>query len=77
MERYIQVRLFASLKDFSPTDPDKFPISHGETIESVLRRLDIPQNEVKLIFIDGVRKDITYGLQGGERVGIFPPVGGG
>ncbi|MDY6853225.1 MAG: MoaD/ThiS family protein [Thermodesulfobacteriota bacterium] len=77
MERKIQLRLFASLRSFSPADSDNFTVSHGETIESILKRLDIPQDEVSLIIIDGVRKDITSRLEGGERVGIFPLIGGG
>ena len=77
MERKIQLRLFASLRRFSPADSENFAVSHGESIESVLQRLDIPQDQVSLVIIDGVRKDITSRLEGGERVGIFPLIGGG
>lgn len=77
MEAYIQVRLFASLKKFLPPNSDRFPISSGETIEHVLKRLAVPLDEARLIFVNGVKAEITSVLRGGERVGIFPPVGGG
>jgi molybdopterin converting factor small subunit len=32
---------------------------------------------IKIVFIDNVHAELTSILKGGERVGIFPPVGGG
>ena len=77
MASHIQLKLFASLKKFSPPNPDQVAIQEGETVEDVLQRLDVPVNEVRLIFLDGVKGEMTSVLRGGERVGIFPPVGGG
>lgn len=77
MEAEIQLKLFATLAGHSPPDPDHFQIRCGETVESVLKRLGVPVDQVKLVFINGVRKDLAFELSGGERVGIFPPVGGG
>jgi molybdopterin converting factor small subunit len=37
----------------------------------------MPREKAKLIFINGVKAELTSTLEGGERVGIFPPVGGG
>ena len=42
-----------------------------------MKQLGVPEADIKLIFIDGVKGDLTSSLHGGERVGIFPPVGGG
>ena len=77
MQKTIQFKLFASLKKFSPPDSDKFSILPDETVEGVLKSLSIPINEVKLVFINGIRREINTVLQNGDRVGIFPPVGGG
>ena len=41
------------------------------------RDLKIPEKDAKLIFINSVRKDRDTLLQDGDRLGIFPPVGGG
>jgi molybdopterin converting factor small subunit len=77
MKTHIQIKLFAALQHFTPDSADHFPIETGTSIRSLLDRLDIPPAKAKLIFIDGIKVDIDHTLSGGERVGIFPPVGGG
>jgi molybdopterin converting factor small subunit len=39
--------------------------------------MNIPSVNAHLIFIDGVKRSLETRLNGGERVGIFPPVAGG
>lgn len=73
----IDLRLFATLAAHMPPDAGQYPIESGTTVARLLERLGVPANEVKLIFIDGTRRDLHSPLQGGERVGLFPPVGGG
>ena len=77
MPRKIQLKLFATLTKYLPADSDHISIIPGETVAQVLEKLGVPLKEVKLVFIDGVRKELSHALSGGERVGIFPPVGGG
>ena len=77
MKTHIDLKLFASLSDLTPVTGEKYPISPGTTIGMLLEQLGVAKNEVKLIFINGRKGDLTSALQGGERVGIFPPVGGG
>ena len=77
MKTHIQLKLFASLQKFTPSSADNYPIDAGQTIQSLIDNLNIPLEHAKLIFIDGVRSELTAQLNGGERVGIFPPVGGG
>ena len=73
----ITVKLFASLKQFSPDSADSYPVKPGITVKKLLEELCVPEDEVKLVFIDGVKHDLASILKGGERVGIFPAVGGG
>jgi molybdopterin converting factor small subunit len=40
-------------------------------------QLKMPRDTVKLIFINGVRGSLSTPLHDGDRVGLFPPVGGG
>ncbi len=47
------------------------------SVRILLEQLNIPEEKARLIFIDGVKANLSATLQGGERVGIFPPVGGG
>ena len=77
MEARIRIKLFATLQRFMPASTENYDIEKGTTIRSLLQQLDLPENKAKLIFIDGVKAELTTVLQGGERVGIFPPVGGG
>jgi molybdopterin converting factor small subunit len=74
---HITIKLFASLNRFRPADPENYPIESGITVEKLLKALGVPEDEVKLVFIDGVKQDLGAALNGGERVGIFPAVGGG
>ena len=60
-----------------PLSADNFTIESGTTVQRLLDQLDIPQEKTKLVFINGVKADLSTALNGGERVGIFPPVGGG
>ena len=77
MQTYISIKLFATLTGYTPASGDKYPVLPGTTILDLLKELDIPENDAKLIFINGIKGDLTSSLYGGERVGIFPPVGGG
>ena len=77
MNSHIQIKLFAGLKPFMPTSGEKYPINPGISIRNLLEQLNIPHEKAKLIFIDGIRANLSSTLNGGERVGIFPPVGGG
>ena len=60
-----------------PPSGEKHPINPGISIRNLLEQLNIPPEKAKLIFIDGIKADLSSTLDGGERVGIFPPVGGG
>lgn len=77
MAVHIKINLFASLKKFTPVSSDSYPVKPGMTVEKLLKELGVPEDEVKLVFIDGVKHDLASILKGGERVGIFPAVGGG
>jgi molybdopterin converting factor small subunit len=74
---HIQIKLFATLQRFMPASAENYAIKTGTTIGTLLQQLDIPEDKAKLIFIDGIKVDLTTVLIGGERIGIFPPVGGG
>jgi len=73
----IDLRLFATLQKFNPPSPGTYPITPGTTVKELLRQLGVPLEKAKLIFVNGLKKDLDARLEGGERVGIFPPVGGG
>ncbi len=73
----IVLKLFVTLAAFLPEDADNFTIPEGTTVEMVMKDLTIPLDAVKLIFVNGKKQDSTYVLKHGDRLGLFPPVGGG
>jgi molybdopterin synthase sulfur carrier subunit len=73
----IQLKLYATLKKFTPNDGDEINIEPGSSVDDILKQLGIPDTDAKLIFINGKKGAIDTILNGGERLGIFPPVGGG
>jgi molybdopterin converting factor small subunit len=77
MQSHIQIKLFASLQKFMPASAENYAIEAGITVGALLQQLDIPQDMIKLVFVDNARAELTSILKGGERIGIFPPVGGG
>ena len=76
-QTYISIKLFATLSRYTPASADKYPVLTGTTVRNLLKELGVPENDAKLIFINGIKRDLPFSLHGGERVGIFPPVGGG
>jgi molybdopterin converting factor small subunit len=77
MNSHIQIKLFANLQPFMPKTGETYRINPGISISNLLEQLNIPQEKAKLVFIDGIKANLSSTLDGGERVGIFPPVGGG
>ena len=77
MDATIDLKLFATLAAHSPHETSRYPITSGMTVAHLIQLLQIPPVSAKLIFVNGIRVDLETRLNGGERVGIFPPVGGG
>jgi len=77
MKPQIHLKLFATLRKYLPEKPEAYPIEPGMTIRDLIQQLGVPVSDVKLIFINSVKSDMAARLKGGERIGLFPPVGGG
>ena len=73
----IELRLFASLVACMPANAQEYPIQSGIRVADLLDQIGVPHAEAKMIFINGRRGDHNSFLYGKERVGVFPPVGGG
>lgn len=72
----ITVKLFASLRK------DRFNLETQEyaqetTIGMVIDKLNIPENEVSIIFVNNRHAELEYKLVHGDVLAMFPPVGGG
>lgn len=77
MENQIQLELQTTLKRFLPAGHESYPIEPGLHVRELVERLGIPEYEVNLVFINGGLANMDSTLEGGERVALFPPLGGG
>ena len=72
----IEVRLFATLRE------GRGKVQHMDAAEitvagDIIRRLDIPMEEVAILLINGFHQKPDTPVKDGDIVAIFPPVGGG
>ena len=77
----VEINLYATLARYLPPNVKdtggQLDVADGITVEALMRQLDIPIDQVKLIFINGIHADRKTVLKEGNRLGLFPPVGGG
>lgn len=76
-ENRIDLRLFATLTRYLPDSPQSYAIPAEATVSEILKKLGIPESEVKIAFVNSVQVPMDTVLKDGDRVGLFPPVGGG
>jgi molybdopterin converting factor small subunit len=75
---YVTVKLFANLRKYGvPKSVIEMP--EGSTIKSVLKKVKIPNEEKKLIFMvnGSPRYDRNLKIKDKDTLAIFPPIGGG
>jgi molybdopterin synthase sulfur carrier subunit len=77
MKRMIEIKLYATLQPYAPPNASSYPIESDTSIETIIRSLKIPGDQVKLVFANGVRCNMDTIVKDGDRIGLFPPVGGG
>lgn len=77
----IEVKLFASLSKYKNNplilEDGHMDLEDNATIRDVIETLNIPENLIKLIFLNGVHAGKEGELKDGDRLGLFPPIGGG
>jgi molybdopterin converting factor small subunit len=77
----IQLKLYGNLRRLSPGGqagaPMEIQLPEGTNLGGLVEHLQIPAEETKVAFVNGLVQDWTYELKAGDKVGVFPPVGGG
>jgi len=77
----IEIHLYASLAKYLPQDAENktwvLKVPEGAGVSDVIRLMNLPDPSVKLIFLNGRHADRNTRLKDRDRVGLFPPVGGG
>lgn len=73
----IELKLFVTLAKYLPDNETTYQVEQGTTAGDLIKLLGIPEDLVKLIFINNIRRKRDTILKDKDRVGMFPPVGGG
>lgn len=77
----VEIRLFAYLRELLPKENrgvKQVEIKKNLTIDNLMDEIGIVEKEIMIVMINGIRKlDYNEPLKDGDRVAIFPPVGGG
>ena len=76
----LEVRLYATLRRYAPASPNgviAVDVPEHSTVLDLVKNLEIDPAEIHLIMINGIGCEFERSLTNGDRVGLFPPVGGG
>ena len=73
----VDVRLFASLRREMGDSQQMLKLRAGTSVSDVVERLAIPEMEIHLVFVNGRVASLDKVLQDGDRLALFPPIGGG
>ena len=72
----IEIKCFATLADFTP-EGGVMDVKDSATIRDVMEVLGVKEEDVKIMFINGKHESFESVLKEGDRLGLFPAVGGG
>jgi len=62
---------------YNPSEGALVLVDRKTTISELCRLMQIPEDKIKVIMVNGKDASVDYELNGDERVGLFPPIGGG
>ena len=77
----IRLKLFAGLRALDPQGGSRgggeLELPEGSTVAQVLGRVKVPLDEAKIVLVNGLHAKPETILREGDRLSVFPPVGGG
>ncbi|MBW1792272.1 MAG: MoaD/ThiS family protein [Deltaproteobacteria bacterium] len=77
----LKVFLSSTLRQYFPgydsSEGARFSVNRKTTVSELCKLMNIPEAKIKIVMVNGKSESFDYELQGDERVGLFPPVGGG
>ncbi len=77
-QKNVEVRVYGSHKRLLPQgDVAVVPFIEGESVKALLKRLNIPDEDVWLVVINDALATEDYVLSAGDKVGVMSPVSGG
>ena len=77
----VEVRLYATLREFAPADANAgvflLTLPDNATLGFLLTAIGIEAKKVHMRIVNGIMSTDERVLKENDRVGLFPPVGGG
>ena len=75
----VEVRLYATLRRYAAASNGVMTaeLAEGTTVAGLMHHFGIDPAEVQLFMVNGMHSQPEQRLMDGDRVGLFPPVGGG
>ena len=77
----IEVRLFASLRKYHPSAGDgaafTLELDDKANLGDLVNQLKVPRQEIGVLMVNGKWQKENYPLNDGDRIGLFPLIGGG
>lgn len=77
----ILVKLSTTLRDCVPGYDAEAGLSldmpEGTSVRELARHIQVPSEEIKIVMINGRQSEASDTLRDGDRVALFPAVGGG
>ncbi|HUT87234.1 MAG TPA: MoaD/ThiS family protein [Candidatus Heimdallarchaeota archaeon] len=73
----VDVHLFATLRRSTGDSQQTLKLRAGTSVSDVVERLAIHEMEVHLVFVNGRVASLDQTLHDGDRLALFPPIGGG
>ncbi|MGM0413686.1 MAG: MoaD/ThiS family protein [Bacillota bacterium] len=77
---YIYINLYGGLEQYSPEKVrkgNKIQAKKINTVQDILDYYQIPDDQARIILLEGRHVKKNHRLSGGDRISIFPLLGGG
>lgn len=74
---HVHLKCYATLSEYQPEKHENYPVQDEKTVLNLIEELKIDPKEVKVCFLNGRSVPFATQLQDGDRVALFPAVGGG
>ena len=74
----VKVNLYATLRGYVGGAPSvEVDVESGQTVEQMLVQLGVPADQTRILFVNNRAATLSQPLHDGDRVGVFPAIGGG
>jgi molybdopterin converting factor small subunit len=77
VEAHLYATFGARARTAVPGEPVHVALPDGATVADLLARFGLAAGEARILLVNGRSQPPSHPLAGGDRVALFPPVGGG